>query len=151
MSTVLKSPEGLKDSDCKKRQLSSQPLIPYVPPMDLVTTKEVPEGLKIKLPDGTICNLSIIFQGTPRNALCISLQFYISSTKRDSMCIAGSWSRLPIPLPRPPRHAFYLCLCGRGSLVSAEASASPPKSSTIQCSLLDKFKCNAAPSACQIT
>jgi hypothetical protein len=33
----------------------------------------------------------------------------------------------------------------------AQASASPPKSLTIQRSLLDKFKCDAAPSARQIT
>jgi hypothetical protein len=31
----------------------------------------------------------------------------------------------------PPRHAFYLILCGRGLLVSAEASASPPDKSMI--------------------
>jgi hypothetical protein len=52
-------PQGLKDLECKKGKLSSWPPIPYVPPMDLVNTKEAPETLKIKLPDGTVFNMSI--------------------------------------------------------------------------------------------
>jgi hypothetical protein len=62
MSTALKSPEGLKDLECKKGQLSSRPPIPYIPPTDLVTTKEAPESLKIKLPNGTVFNMSIFSQ-----------------------------------------------------------------------------------------
>jgi hypothetical protein len=69
MSTVLKSPKGLKDSKCKKGQLSSQPPIPYVPPTYLETTKEVPEILKIKLPDGNIFNMSIFSQGNNKEYL----------------------------------------------------------------------------------
>jgi hypothetical protein len=61
-STPLKSAEGLKDLEYAKRQLISQPPVPYLPPTDLVTTKEAPESLKIKLPDGTIFNMSIFFQ-----------------------------------------------------------------------------------------
>jgi hypothetical protein len=49
MSTTLKSPKGLKESKCKKKQLSIRPPVPYVPPIDLVTTKEAPESLMIKL------------------------------------------------------------------------------------------------------
>ncbi len=42
MSTSLKSPDGLKDTKCKKGQLSHQPPIPYVPVVDIVTPKEDP-------------------------------------------------------------------------------------------------------------
>jgi hypothetical protein len=51
MSTSLKSPDGLKDAECKKGQLSHRPPIPYVPVVDIVTPKEDPQVFKIKLPD----------------------------------------------------------------------------------------------------
>jgi hypothetical protein len=38
---------------------------------------------------------------------------------------------MPIPLARPPQHALYLRLCGRGLLSSGEARASPPNKLTI--------------------
>jgi hypothetical protein len=69
MSTTLKTPKRLKNSKCKKGQLSSQPPILYVPPMDLVTTKEVQETLKIKLPDVTIFNMAIFSQGNTEEYL----------------------------------------------------------------------------------
>ncbi len=53
MSIILKSPKGLKDLECKKGQLTSRPPIPYVPPTDLLTTKESLYNFKIKLPNGT--------------------------------------------------------------------------------------------------
>jgi hypothetical protein len=59
MSFTLKAPNRLKDFECKKGQLSSWPPIPYVPPIDLVTTKEEPQSLKIKLPEGSSFNMSI--------------------------------------------------------------------------------------------
>jgi hypothetical protein len=59
MAIVLKSPKGLKDSECKKGQLSSRPHIPYVPLTDLMTTKKSLDNLKIKLLDGTIFNMII--------------------------------------------------------------------------------------------
>jgi hypothetical protein len=37
MSTSLKSPGGLRDTECKKGQLSHQQPIPYVPKIDIVT------------------------------------------------------------------------------------------------------------------
>jgi hypothetical protein len=40
MTTILKSPEGLKDSERKKGQLNSPPPIPDVPSTDLVVTKK---------------------------------------------------------------------------------------------------------------
>jgi hypothetical protein len=51
MSTNLKSPNMLKDAECKKGQLSQRPPIPYVPVVDVVTPKEEPQVLKVKLPD----------------------------------------------------------------------------------------------------
>jgi hypothetical protein len=69
MSTILKAPAGSKDSKCKKEQLSSRPPILYIPPMDLVTTKEEPKSLKIKLPDGSIINTSIYSRGNTKEYL----------------------------------------------------------------------------------
>jgi hypothetical protein len=69
MSTILKSLKGLKDLECKKGQLDSQPPILYVPPMDLVTNKEAPDSLKIKLPDGTFFNVSICSHGNTKEYL----------------------------------------------------------------------------------
>jgi hypothetical protein len=63
MSTPLKSPKGRKDLECKKGQLSSQPPVTYAPLTDLVYTKEVPETLKIKLPNGTVFDMSIFSRG----------------------------------------------------------------------------------------
>ncbi len=42
MTTILKSPKGLKDSECKKGQLSSQPPVLYVLPTDLVKNPPPP-------------------------------------------------------------------------------------------------------------
>jgi hypothetical protein len=69
MSTTLKAPNGLKDSECKKGQLRSRPPVPYVPPTDLVTTKEELQSLKIKLPDGSIFNMSIYSWGNIKEYL----------------------------------------------------------------------------------
>ncbi len=69
MSTTLKAPNGLKDSECKRGQLSNRPPIPYVPPKDLVTTKEEPLSLKIKRPDGFIFNMSIYSCGNTKEYL----------------------------------------------------------------------------------
>ncbi len=59
MSTTLKAPNGLKDLESKKGQLSSQPPIPYIPVTNIVTTKEEPQVLKVKLPDGSVLSMSI--------------------------------------------------------------------------------------------
>jgi hypothetical protein len=53
MSTSLKSPDGLKDAECKKGQLSHWLPIPYIPVVDIVTPKEEPQIFKIKLPDAS--------------------------------------------------------------------------------------------------
>jgi hypothetical protein len=69
MTTVLKGPEGMKDSECKKGQLSSPPPITYVPLADLVTTKESSDNLKVKLEDGTVFNMTIFSQGNTEEYL----------------------------------------------------------------------------------
>ncbi len=53
MSTSLKSPDRLKDAECKKGQLSHRPPIPYIPVVDIFTPKEEPQIFKIKLPDAS--------------------------------------------------------------------------------------------------
>ncbi len=58
-STSLKSPDRLKDDDCKKGQLSHQPPIPYVPVIDIVMPKEDPQVFKIKLPDASHLTMPI--------------------------------------------------------------------------------------------
>jgi hypothetical protein len=69
MSTTLKALKGLKDSKREKGQLSSWPPILYVPSTDLVTTKEEPQSLKIKLPDRSVFNMSIYSCGSTKEYL----------------------------------------------------------------------------------
>ncbi len=59
ISTTLKSPKGLRNSECKKEQLSNQPPIPYVAETDIVTPKEEPQVLKVKLPEDSHNNMHI--------------------------------------------------------------------------------------------
>jgi hypothetical protein len=59
----------LKDSKCKKGQLSSQLPILYIPPMDLITTKEELQSLKIKLPEVFVFNMSIYTLGNTKEYL----------------------------------------------------------------------------------
>jgi hypothetical protein len=66
MSTSLKSPDGLKDAECKKGQLSHWPPIPYVPVVDMVDIimpKEDPQVFKIKLPDASYLSMPIYSHG----------------------------------------------------------------------------------------
>jgi hypothetical protein len=69
MSTSLKSPDGLKDAECKKGQLSHQPLILYVPVFDIVTLKEEPQVFKIKLPDASHLSMPIYSHGNNKEYL----------------------------------------------------------------------------------
>jgi hypothetical protein len=59
MSAALKSPDGFKDAECKKGQLSHRPPIPCVPVVDIVTPKEDPQVFKIKLPNASHLNMPI--------------------------------------------------------------------------------------------
>jgi hypothetical protein len=63
ISTSLKSPDGLKDAECKKGQQSHQPPIPYVPVVDAVTPKEEPQLYKVKLPDASHLSIPIYSRG----------------------------------------------------------------------------------------
>ncbi len=63
MSTALKSPDGLKDAECKKGQLSHWPPIPYIPVVDIVMPKEEPQVFKIKLSDASHLSMPIYLCG----------------------------------------------------------------------------------------
>jgi hypothetical protein len=63
MSTSLKSPDGLKDAECKKGQLSHRPPILYIPVVDIVMPKEDPQVFKIKLPDASHLSMPIYSRG----------------------------------------------------------------------------------------
>jgi hypothetical protein len=69
MSTNLKSPNRLKNAECKKGQLSNRPPIPYVPEMDFVMPKEEPQSLKVKLPDDSHLNMPIYSHGNTKEYL----------------------------------------------------------------------------------
>jgi hypothetical protein len=69
MSTSLKSPDGLKDAECNKWQLSHRPPIPYVPVIDIVTPKEEPQIFKIKLPDMSHLSMPIYSRGNNKEYL----------------------------------------------------------------------------------
>ncbi len=63
MSTNFKSPDMLKDVKCEKGQLSQRPPIPYIPVIDVVTPKEDPAVLKVKLPDDSHVSVPIFSRG----------------------------------------------------------------------------------------
>jgi hypothetical protein len=63
MSASLKSPNGLKDAECKKGQLSHRPPIPYVPVIDVVMPKEEPQLYKVKLPNASHLSIPIYSRG----------------------------------------------------------------------------------------
>jgi hypothetical protein len=69
MSTSLKSPDGLKDAECKKGQLTHQPPIPYVPFVDVLTPKEEPQLYKVKLPDASHLSIPIYSRGINKEYL----------------------------------------------------------------------------------
>jgi hypothetical protein len=69
MSTSLKSPDGLKDAECEKGQLSHWPPILYFPVVDIVTPKEEPQIFKIKLPDASHLSKPIYSRGNNKEYL----------------------------------------------------------------------------------
>jgi hypothetical protein len=86
MSTNLKSPDGLKDAECKKGQLSNRPPILYLPVTDIITPKEDPQVYKVKLPDDFHINMQINFHGTTKNTLPTLLHSSPSSSR-------GGWTQ----------------------------------------------------------
>jgi hypothetical protein len=69
MSASSKTPEGLKDSECKKGHLGNRPPVPCVPPTDLLQTKDSSKTLKVKLADGTVFSMSIFAKGSLEDCL----------------------------------------------------------------------------------
>jgi hypothetical protein len=69
MSTALKSPNGLKNSKCKKGQLSNQQPIPYIAEMDIIMPKEELQVLNVKLPNNSHLNMSIYSRGNTKEYL----------------------------------------------------------------------------------
>jgi hypothetical protein len=69
MSTTLKSPDRLNNAECEKGQLSNRPPIPYVPEMDIITPKEEPQSLKVKLPGNSHLNMPIYSRGNIKEYL----------------------------------------------------------------------------------
>ncbi len=69
MSTSLKSPDGLKDAECKKGQLFHQPSIPYIPVVDIAMPKEEPQVFKIKLPDASHLSMPFYSHGDNKEYL----------------------------------------------------------------------------------
>ena len=69
MSVPLKSPDGLKDHECEKGNLSHRPPIPYVPPTDLLPATSKIETIKIKVSDGSTVSMKIFSVGSPEEYL----------------------------------------------------------------------------------
>jgi hypothetical protein len=69
MCTFLKTPDGLKDAECEKGQLSHRPPIPYVPVVDIITPKEEPQVFKIKRPDVFHLSMPIYSRGNNKEYL----------------------------------------------------------------------------------
>jgi hypothetical protein len=63
MSTSLKSPDGLKDAECEKGQLSHRPPIPCVPVVDVIMPKEEPQLYKVKLLNASHLSIPIYSRG----------------------------------------------------------------------------------------
>ncbi len=70
MSVPLKSPAGLKDSECEKGNLLHCPLIPYVSPTELLpaTTSKI-ETIKVKVADCSTVNMKVFSVGSPEEYL----------------------------------------------------------------------------------
>ncbi len=69
MSTSLKSPDGLKDAESEKGQLSHRPPILYVPVIDIITPKGESQIFKIKLPDTSYLSMPIYSCGNNKEYL----------------------------------------------------------------------------------
>ncbi len=88
MSTTLKTLNNLKDSECKKGQLSNWLPIPYVPVVDTVTPKEDPQVFKVKLPDDSPLNMPIYSCGNNKEYLThiVAVLRIIKQRGLDSRC-----------------------------------------------------------------
>jgi hypothetical protein len=59
----------VKNSECKKGQLSNWLPIPYVAEMDIITPKEEPQVMKVKLPNNSHINMPIYSHGNTKEYL----------------------------------------------------------------------------------
>jgi hypothetical protein len=69
MSTTLKAPNELKNSKCKKGQLSNRPPIPFFTETDIVTSKEEPQVLMVRLLEDSHLNMPIYSHGNTKGYL----------------------------------------------------------------------------------
>jgi hypothetical protein len=69
MSTTLKAPNRLKNSKCKKGQLSNRPPIPNVAETGIGMPKEEPQVLKVKLSYDSHLNVHIYSRGNTKEYL----------------------------------------------------------------------------------
>jgi hypothetical protein len=88
MSTTLKTPDGLKDAECKKGQLSNRPPIPYIPVADIIMPKEDPQVFMVKLPDDSHINMHIYSRGNNAQYLTqiVAVLHAIKQRGLDSRC-----------------------------------------------------------------
>jgi hypothetical protein len=88
MSTTLKSPDGLKNAECKKGQVSNWLPILFVPEMDIVTHKEDPQVYKVKLPDDSHINIYIYSHEDNEEYLThiVAVLCVIKKRRHDSRC-----------------------------------------------------------------
>ncbi len=88
MSSTLKAPDGLKNSECKKGQLSNRPPIPYVAETGIVTSKEEPQVLKVKLFENSHLNMPIFSCGNTEDYLehIIAVLHIIKQKGLDAKC-----------------------------------------------------------------
>jgi hypothetical protein len=88
MSTTLKSPDRLKNSECKKGQLSNWPPILYVAEMYIVMPKEEPQVMKIKLPNNFHINMPIYSRGNTKEYLMhiVAVLHIIKQKGLDARC-----------------------------------------------------------------
>jgi hypothetical protein len=61
----------LKNSECKKGQLSNRPPIQYVSEIDIVTSKEEPQVLKVNFLDDSHLKMSIYSCGNTKEYLTL--------------------------------------------------------------------------------
>jgi uncharacterized protein (DUF885 family) len=69
MNTSLKSPDGLKNAECEKGQLSHRLPILYILVVDIVMPKEELQAFKIKLPDTSDLSMPVYSRGNNKEYL----------------------------------------------------------------------------------
>jgi hypothetical protein len=88
MSAALKSPNKLKNAECKKGQLSNWPPIPYVPETNIIMPKEDLQVYMVKLSDNSHINMHIYSPGNNEEYLThiVAVLHVIKQRRLDSRC-----------------------------------------------------------------